>query len=107
MQLHEKSLDTKVLLAWNDDTVVLSFRGTASLKNVIAGVPSSRELKLEASHALLWPVVFCRPALQRSKEPLDAHFAQLFAKNKWKDLARSMAIPRQSVALRCPIHLHR
>ncbi len=39
LQLHEKSLDTKTLLAWSDDTVVLSFRGTASLKNVFAGVP--------------------------------------------------------------------
>lgn len=39
LQLHEKSLDTKALLAWSDDTVVLSFRGTASLKNVFAGMP--------------------------------------------------------------------
>jgi len=33
--LHETSLDTKALLAWNEDTVVLSFRGTVSLKNVL------------------------------------------------------------------------
>ncbi len=38
MQLWEKKLDTKALMAWNHDTVVLSFRGTASFKNVLADI---------------------------------------------------------------------
>ena len=33
---YEKSLDTKVLLAWSRETVVLAFRGTASLANLVA-----------------------------------------------------------------------
>lgn len=36
LQLWERNLDTKALMAWNDDTVVLSFRGTASFRNVLA-----------------------------------------------------------------------
>lgn len=36
--MHERVLDTKALMAWSDNTVVLSFRGTASFKNVMAGV---------------------------------------------------------------------
>ena len=31
-------LDTKALLAWNKDTVVLSFRGTASLANACSDI---------------------------------------------------------------------
>lgn len=42
MQIHEKALDTKALMAWNEDTVVLSFRGTASFKNVLAGALIAR-----------------------------------------------------------------
>ena len=34
--LWERERDTKALLAWNDDTVVLAFRGTASLRNVLS-----------------------------------------------------------------------
>jgi len=34
--MHERVLDTKALMAWNHNTVVLSFRGTASFKNVLA-----------------------------------------------------------------------
>ena len=37
--MHERVLDTKALMAWNHHTVVLSFRGTASFKNVLAGAP--------------------------------------------------------------------
>ena len=32
----EKSLDTKMLLAWSRERMVLAFRGTASLSNVVA-----------------------------------------------------------------------
>ena len=32
----ERALDSKALIAWNDDTVVLAFRGTASLANLWA-----------------------------------------------------------------------
>ena len=34
----EKSLDTKLLVAWNKNTVVFAFRGTASLSNVLADI---------------------------------------------------------------------
>ena len=34
----EKSLDTKLLLAWNQEVILLSFRGTASMSNVFADI---------------------------------------------------------------------
>lgn len=34
--LVEPAEDTKVLLCWNTDTIHLSFRGTASMTNVLA-----------------------------------------------------------------------
>ena len=40
--LWEQERDTKALLAWSDDTVVLAFRGTASLRNVIADIQVRR-----------------------------------------------------------------
>lgn len=36
--LWERSTDTKALLAWSQGTVVLAFRGTASMANVLADV---------------------------------------------------------------------
>ncbi|KAK9906400.1 hypothetical protein WJX75_001237 [Coccomyxa subellipsoidea] len=33
--IHEKDPDTKVLIAWSGDTIVVAFRGTASLRNVL------------------------------------------------------------------------
>jgi hypothetical protein len=38
----ERKLDTKALMAWNEDTVVLSFRGTASFRNVLADIKVRR-----------------------------------------------------------------
>ncbi len=32
----EKALDTKLLMAWNAHTIVVAFRGTASLSNALA-----------------------------------------------------------------------
>ena len=32
----QRALDSKALIAWNEDTVVLAFRGTASLANLWA-----------------------------------------------------------------------
>lgn len=32
----EKALDTKLLLAWSQDTIMLAFRGTASMANALA-----------------------------------------------------------------------
>ncbi len=49
----EKKLDTKLLLAWNRNTFVVAFRGTASLANALADVqvpsccPASRGEPLE------------------------------------------------------------
>ena len=34
--LWERATDTKALMAWNADTLVLGFRGTASMANVLA-----------------------------------------------------------------------
>ena len=34
----ERSLDTKVLIGWSADTIVISVRGTASLRNAIADI---------------------------------------------------------------------
>lgn len=34
----EKALDTKLLMAWNNDRMVIAFRGTASLSNALADV---------------------------------------------------------------------
>ncbi len=34
----EKTLDTKAIVGWNENTVVIAFRGTASLANVKADV---------------------------------------------------------------------
>ena len=39
----ERKLDTKALMAWNEDTVVLSFRGTASFRNVLADIKVRHE----------------------------------------------------------------
>lgn len=38
----ERKLDTKALMAWNEDTVVLAFRGTASFRNVLADIKVRR-----------------------------------------------------------------
>ena len=34
----EKSMDTKMILAWSKKVVVLAFRGTASMTNVVADI---------------------------------------------------------------------
>lgn len=39
--LWERSTDTKALLAWSQGTVVLAFRGTASMANVLADLQVS------------------------------------------------------------------
>ena len=37
----EKALDTKMLMAWNDNSMVLAFRGTASVANALADLQVS------------------------------------------------------------------
>lgn len=34
----ERSLDTKVLIGWSANTIVISVRGTASLRNFVADI---------------------------------------------------------------------
>ena len=34
----EKARDTKLLMAWNNDRIVIAFRGTASMSNVLSDV---------------------------------------------------------------------
>ena len=36
--VREPKLDTKCLVAWNEDTLVLAFRGTASRQNAISDI---------------------------------------------------------------------
>lgn len=36
--IREPALDTKVLIAWGDDMVVVAFRGTASAKNAATDI---------------------------------------------------------------------
>ena len=40
----DRSRDTRALLGWSSSTVVLAFRGTASLKNALS------DIKVEALH---------------------------------------------------------
>lgn len=83
----ERKLDTKALMAWNEDTVVLSFRGTASFRNVLADIKvrrgrhaatAQRALLIRDSSTLFhlrtqWPaaifsgacgMVTCRPGMR-------------------------------------------
>ena len=52
--LHERVLDTKALMAWNHDTVVLSFRGTVTYKNVLAGAASAQKNSHDLHRATAW-----------------------------------------------------
>ncbi len=49
----ERSLDTKVLIGWSPDTIVISVRGTASLRNAIADiqVPCAPSAHCHGQHA--------------------------------------------------------
>jgi hypothetical protein len=47
LQLWHRKVDTKCLMAWNDNLVVLSFRGTASFRNVLADVKVQEPYRLE------------------------------------------------------------
>ena len=40
----EKGLDTKMLMAWNENTIVLVFRGTASTTNALADLQAMHRL---------------------------------------------------------------
>ena len=46
----EKALDTKLLLAWNSRTIVLAFRGTATLANALADLQARR---LRTAHSAM------------------------------------------------------
>ena len=43
----EKALDTKLLIAWNRERIVVAFRGTVSLPNALADVQVSHCAQLE------------------------------------------------------------
>ena len=47
--VREPKLDTKCLMAWNEDTLVLAFRGTASKINAIS------DMKVGSSCEGCWP----------------------------------------------------
>lgn len=48
----ERSLDTKVLIGWSANTIVISVRGTASLKNAIADIQARSFLFLQPPHQI-------------------------------------------------------
>ena len=50
--VREPKLDTKCLMAWNEDTLVLAFRGTASRQNAIS------DMKVGSSCEGRWPEGF-------------------------------------------------
>lgn len=54
----EKAHDTKVLLAWGKGTVLVSFRGSASLANALADV----QVHMASSPTLLLPWPCSRPS---------------------------------------------
>lgn len=57
----ERSLDTKVLIGWSADTIVISVRGTASLRNAIADIQVRADCASphQGSAALQQPAYFC------------------------------------------------
>ena len=57
----ERSLDTKVLIGWSADTIVISVRGTASLRNAIADIQVRADCALphRASAAFSRPACAC------------------------------------------------
>ena len=50
--VREEKLDTKCLLAWSEDTLVLSFRGTASTRNAISDLQVSGH-----AHQVRWTLL--------------------------------------------------
>ena len=56
----EKSLDTKLILAWSRSTVVLAFRGTASMANVLADIQVRTFLRLSAFKTFLRYELSCQ-----------------------------------------------
>lgn len=54
----ERSLDTKVLIGWSASTIVISIRGTASLRNAIADIQVRAALAM-ASMAATCQDPFC------------------------------------------------
>lgn len=55
----EKSLDTKMILAWSKNVVVLAFRGTASMANVVADIQVLLFVSLTARFFLLYNILSC------------------------------------------------
>ena len=39
----EKAQDTKMLISWNKDTIVIAFRGTSSMANALADLQVSAD----------------------------------------------------------------
>ena len=58
----EKSLDTKMIMAWSRDRVVLAFRGTASLANVAA------DLQVPLPKPFFPPLIFGSLAISLCKD---------------------------------------
>jgi hypothetical protein len=87
LQLWNRKVDTKCLMAWNDSLVVLSFRGTASMRNVLADVkvPADQRLYAGRTHSFpLFPYV-CTPTAQ----PHSAH-------NAWRHVSMTQCHGRGS-----------
>ncbi len=83
--LWEQERDTKALLAWSDDTVVLAFRGTASLRNVIADIQARRSGLLGSLRGLAVAAAVCVP-----NGPLNECVSLPLAR-RFRTLARTLA----------------
>ena len=70
--VREPNLDTKCLMAWNEDTLVLAFRGTASRQNAIS------DMKVGSGCEGRWPEVLGRLLGGRSAFPGAWHFRATF-----------------------------
>lgn len=57
---HEHQHDTKLLVAWNSKMALLAFRGTSSLKNLLADLRVARTL-----HPPVRGAFMCKPMVHR------------------------------------------
>ena len=99
--LWERKEDTKVLLAWNAERIVLSFRGTASWANVRAvrdlGALQSRAVAESATEPSVDPAFSARTgSVQSSKPSSGGHFC-LAGASRPQHLVGRCALPNMFV----------
>ena len=70
--LWDKKHDTKAILGWSTDTVVIAFRGTASISNVLADL-QARTPPPWAGDALLWKLICMRQCSPKGMKIFECH----------------------------------